>query len=114
MNFTTYLLTTFCIITFINAVLWDGAQSTSLGLSPSWNPNPTPAPPLGGDTALQHSNDLHRRQIAGGLCGYVSGQLSTPPPPSIAAVIDISMQTVQFHVEIHHSQFALRCRVYLP
>lgn len=66
MNLHIYLLTTFCAITFIEAVPWEGAQPTSQGSSPDWNSVPTP-------TGLLGSNDLQRRQNNGNLCGYISG-----------------------------------------
>ncbi|KAF8538554.1 hypothetical protein BDD12DRAFT_841862 [Trichophaea hybrida] len=78
MSFTTYLLTTFCAIAFIEAVSWDEAQTTSLSSSAIWNLNPTPAPVLGGDNALLHSNDLRRRQAHGSLCGYKNGEPDSP------------------------------------
>jgi hypothetical protein len=53
----------------------DGAQSTSLSSSPGWHPNPTLVPLVGVETALLSSNDLRRREVGEGICGYISGQL---------------------------------------
>lgn len=114
MSFTTYLLTIFCAITFIQAVSWDGAQTTSLSSSAIWNLNPTPAPLLGGDSALLHSNDLRRRQAHSGLCGYKNGDMGMSHSLHTAAVFDISMQSLRFPAEMYQPRFALRSRVSLP
>lgn len=74
MGFIAYIIV-FCAITFIEAVPWDCAQSTSLNSSPGWNPKPTLAPLVGAETALIGSNDLRRRQERGTVCGYINGQL---------------------------------------
>jgi len=73
MVFIAYLLGAFYAITFIEAVMWDGAQSTSLSSSLGSNPNPTPKPLIGATTTLVGSNDLRRREAKGGVCGYISG-----------------------------------------
>jgi hypothetical protein len=81
MSFITYLLTSFCVIAFIEAVQWDGAQSTSLSSSPDWTPIPTLVPLLGAEPALFNSHDLRRRQDARGVyCGYINGRLSKNSP----------------------------------
>jgi len=66
MNLIAYLFTTFCTITSIEAVPWDGAQPTSQGSSPDWNSVPT-------QTGLLGSNDLQRRQNSANICGYITG-----------------------------------------
>jgi len=76
MSFIAFLLTaSFCPIIFTEAVLWDGARSTTHSSSPGWNPNPTPAP--GVDVERARPNDLLRRQVETNVCGsYISGTVS--------------------------------------
>jgi len=72
-SFITYLLIVFGAITSIEALKWDGVQSTSLSSSPGWNPLPTSKPQIGTAAVLLGSNNLRRGQAMGAICGYING-----------------------------------------